>query len=477
MAQPEPKTKSERIARVLEAEIRSGFLHDGAALSSETALVARFAVSRATVRKGLGVLAAKGLIRTKVGIGSFVTYGGAVIDNGPGWSLALSEGETRMGVRILSITRQPMDLDAPQVAAAEVLAVDRLRFRENTGRALTLERSRVPWREDFAALLRTGLEQGSLSRELELRGLSPAWGGGADAAPAPPDPHRFGAGGGICGKPARPRAFWTAHGVLSMDDAAFLRARATLLGLAMGDALGMPAQTLTRAEIRARYGRITGFVAPFAGHPVSHGLRAAQVTDDTEQTLLLARRLIADPVGFDEAGWARDLLDWEAGIRAKGLQDLLGPSSRAAIEALLAGASPEVTGARGTTNGAAMRIAPIGIMTPPETAALVARVARTCRVTHNTGEAIAAAAAVAMTVSCGLAGADLDAALDPALAACRAGQAQGNAVGEPDMAGRIALAQRRKAARTAVLRDWVTATRPAEPMRWRDPEPQRNRYT
>lgn len=176
MAQPEPKTKSERIARVLEAEIRSGFLHDGAALSSETALVARFAVSRATVRKGLGVLAAKGLIRTKVGIGSFVTYGGAVIDNGPGWSLALSEGETRMGVRILSITRQPMDLDAPQVAAAEVLAVDRLRFRENTGRALTLERSRVPWREDFAALLRTGLEQGSLSRELELRGLSPASG-------------------------------------------------------------------------------------------------------------------------------------------------------------------------------------------------------------------------------------------------------------------------------------------------------------
>ena len=43
--------------------------------------------------------------------------------------------------------------------------------------------------------------------------------------------------------------------------------------------------------------------------------------------------------------------------------------------------------------------------------------------------------------------------------------------------GRIALAQRRKAARTAVLRDWVTATRPAEPVRWRDPEPQRNRYT
>lgn len=101
------------------------------------------------------------------------------------------------------------------------------------------------------------------------------------------------------------------------------RAYATLLGLAIGDALGMPSQTLTRTTIRDRYGQITDFVAPFPGHPVSHGLTAAQVTDDTEQTLLLADRLIADPNGFDDAGWAHDLLAWEARIRAKGLSDLL----------------------------------------------------------------------------------------------------------------------------------------------------------
>ncbi|MCA0847835.1 ADP-ribosylglycohydrolase family protein [Salipiger thiooxidans] len=218
------------------------------------------------------------------------------------------------------------------------------------------------------------------------------------------------------------------------------RATAALAGLAVGDALGMPAQTLPRGVIRERYGRITGLVAPFDGHPISHGLRAGQVTDDTEQTLLLARRLIAEPQGFDDAGWARDLLEWEAGIRAKGLADLLGPSSKAAIEALLAGAPPEETGRRGTTNGAAMRIAPVGIATPPDVAQIPARVARTCRVTHNTGEAIAAASAVAMVVSAGVAGQGFDASLDPALAAARAGQALGNAVGEPDMAGRIALA-------------------------------------
>lgn len=220
------------------------------------------------------------------------------------------------------------------------------------------------------------------------------------------------------------------------------RAYAALMGVAMGDALGMPTQTLPRDVIRENYGRIEGFVDPFEGHPVSHGLSAGQITDDTEQTLLLARRLIAQPDRFDDTGWARDLLDWEADIRAKGLSDLLGPSSRAAIDALLAGTSPEETGKRGTTNGAAMRIAPVGIITPPEVDAIVSQVARTCRVTHNTGEAIAAASAVAMMVSCGLDGILMDAALETSLQACRVGQSQGYAAGEADMVARIELALR-----------------------------------
>lgn len=220
------------------------------------------------------------------------------------------------------------------------------------------------------------------------------------------------------------------------------RALAALTGLALGDALGMPSQTLTRDAIRQHYGRIEGFVAPFDGHPVSRGLKAAQVTDDTEQTLLLARRLVADPDGFDDAGWARDLLAWQDSIEARGLADILGPSTRAAIEALLAGTPPGQTGRRGTTNGAAMRIAPVGIATPPDPALLTARVARASRLTHDTGEAIAAASAVAMVVSLGVSGSGFDAAIDPALGAARRGQGLGHAVGEVDMAGRIETALR-----------------------------------
>lgn len=171
MSEVFPETKPERIARLLEAEIRSGVLQDGEALSSESALVERFSVSRSSVRKGLDILAAKGLIRKRVGLGSFVTCGGSVIDNARGWSLALSEAGVTMGARILKISRLSMDLEATGFDGEDVLAVDRIRFREETGAATTLERARVPWRPDFDPILVDGLEGGSLSRTMESRGI------------------------------------------------------------------------------------------------------------------------------------------------------------------------------------------------------------------------------------------------------------------------------------------------------------------
>jgi ADP-ribosylglycohydrolase len=219
------------------------------------------------------------------------------------------------------------------------------------------------------------------------------------------------------------------------------RALGALLGGALGDAMGMPSQTLSRAEIAAHYGRITGLVAPYAGHPVSHGLRAGQVTDDTEQTLLLARLIVAHPDAFDAQAWAQTLLTWEADVQARGLLDMLGPSSKWALQALLAGESVDQTGRTGTTNGAAMRIAPVGIATAVEPlSALVDQVDAVCRVTHNTAEAIAAAAAVAAVVSAGVAGATFEQAIPLALAAAQMGAGRGYLQGAVDMPGRIQAA-------------------------------------
>ncbi|MEM9442067.1 MAG: ADP-ribosylglycohydrolase family protein [Pseudomonadota bacterium] len=219
------------------------------------------------------------------------------------------------------------------------------------------------------------------------------------------------------------------------------RATAALAGLAIGDALGMPSQAMTRSEITNAYGRITDFVAPITDHPISHGLPAASVTDDTEQTLLLAKLLIRSNGRIDDHAWARALMDWETDVRQRGLRDLLGPSTKKALDALLKGVPVTATGCHGTTNGAAMRITPVAIALPSDDAeALVAGVEKACRVTHNTREAIAAAAAVAMVVSRGIGGADFEATLPDALATARLGGVCGAMTGEADMAGRIEAA-------------------------------------
>ncbi len=219
------------------------------------------------------------------------------------------------------------------------------------------------------------------------------------------------------------------------------RALGALYGAALGDALGMPTQTMSAEEISDTYGEITDFVAPAAGHPVSHGLPAASVTDDTEQTILLIERLLAAPDHFDEHAWAHSLIDWEASVRARGLLDLLGPSTKRALNALVSGAALDETGRFGDTNGAAMRIAPVGIATWLEPLPqLLDQVETTCQVTHNTATAIAAAGAVAAAVSAGVEGATIDEMCYCALAAARQGEMRGFGQDSADIAQRIELA-------------------------------------
>jgi ADP-ribosylglycohydrolase len=201
------------------------------------------------------------------------------------------------------------------------------------------------------------------------------------------------------------------------------RALGALYGLAIGDALGMPTQSLPRAEIVARYGPVVEALQPGpAGHPLAAGLPAGTVTDDTEQAVLLAG-LVVDGAGeVDPAELARHLLAWQDTMRARGSLDLLGPSTKRALSAVAAGAGLDEAGRSGTTNGAAMRITPVGIATGcGELDLLVDRVVAASRLTHNTGVALAGAAAIAAAVSARLDGATLpDAVAVAAEAADRA---------------------------------------------------------
>jgi ADP-ribosylglycohydrolase len=134
---------------------------------------------------------------------------------------------------------------------------------------------------------------------------------------------------------------------------------------------------------------------------------------------------------------------WEEDMVRRGSVDLLGPSTKRAIERLRAGESPEQAGRDGTTNGAAMRIAPVGIAVPAtDPAGLLDLVVQASRVTHNTGLGLAAAAAVAAAVSAGVGGADLPDALDEAERAAEAGGRLGHWTAGGSIAARIGWARR-----------------------------------
>ena len=208
--------------------------------------------------------------------------------------------------------------------------------------------------------------------------------------------------------------------------AAASRARGALYGLAVGDALGMPTQHLSRQEIRARWGdRLRGFEPAPPGHPIAAGLPAGSVTDDTEQAVLLARLLIRGDGAVDPRQLAHALVRWERDMAERGSLDLLGPSTKRAVAAVLAGTPPEEAGATGDTNGAAMRIAPVGILVDLNQglSTLVDQVVRASSVTHNTGIALGGAAAVAAAVSAGVSGAGIAEATVLGVQAARIGPA------------------------------------------------------
>lgn len=192
-------------------------------------------------------------------------------------------------------------------------------------------------------------------------------------------------------------------------DPRFSRAYGALAGLALGDALGMPTQEMSPAQIRAVYGRITGLVDGDASQPYAPGMPAGSVTDDTEQALLIASLLVrgrgtsSGRVALNAVEFAHALLAWEDSMIERGSLDLLGPSTKAALERVRAGEDPLTVGGEGTTNGAAMRVTPIGIAVSTEDPeAFAEAVWSSCRVTHATRQGFQSAALVAAAVSMGI---------------------------------------------------------------------------
>lgn len=137
--------------------------------------------------------------------------------------------------------------------------------------------------------------------------------------------------------------------------------RGMMLGVAIGDALFMPAETMKREKIAERFGRITDYLPAPPDHRFLPNHEAGHWTDDTALTLAVADSLIACK-GFNMDDLARRHV---AALDEYGLMGF-GISTREAIERLRQGVHWSKSGAipakgklLGKGNGIPMKIAPL----------------------------------------------------------------------------------------------------------------------
>ncbi|MFE0698572.1 ADP-ribosylglycohydrolase family protein [Streptomyces sp. NPDC058872] len=182
------------------------------------------------------------------------------------------------------------------------------------------------------------------------------------------------------------------------------RARGALLGLAVGDALGAPAENMRPSEIRRRWGRIDGFVTD-----------SPAGTDDTEyaifSALLLARHGSSLTVHHVERAWHRWIADLDEGsFRGAGF------SERGTLENLRRGLAAPVSAQHrhAWSDGLAMRAAPFGVFAAGRPAEAARLVAIDGSVSHD-GEGIYGGQAVAAGVAAAMSGATVTSVIAAAL--------------------------------------------------------------
>lgn len=188
-----------------------------------------------------------------------------------------------------------------------------------------------------------------------------------------------------------------------------------LYGMAIGDAMGMPPELWSRKKVKEYFGTVTDFLDGPEENDVARNFTRGQYTDDTSQALVILDALIENDFTPDVQKIAKHLLKWADANNAFD-NNILGPSSKAALLAIKEGKDAEPFTSKAETNGAAMRIAPIGCLFPSNNKTeLVNYVYGVSKVTHATDVAVSGAAMVAMAVSSAIEDKDWDTIMQDAL--------------------------------------------------------------
>ncbi len=162
-----------------------------------------------------------------------------------------------------------------------------------------------------------------------------------------------------------------------------------LLSFAIGDAMGMPTEFMTKEMIKEKFGFVSTLLDT-SESLIHKELKRGMVTDDTEQVVYLIRayydRKKVDPYVTTDA-----LLRWIEETDAIS-KSYIGPSSLHALNEIKKGKNPKETGKKGTTCGAPMRVlAPALSVRRGDLEALKNAIYSATLPTHNTNLAMEAA--------------------------------------------------------------------------------------
>jgi ADP-ribosylglycohydrolase len=172
-----------------------------------------------------------------------------------------------------------------------------------------------------------------------------------------------------------------------------------LVAGALGDAMGMPTECWSQEKIRQNFPNgVTELIASNENDVFGRKLAAGAITDDTLNVLMILSMIKKNQGQIRVADYIAELREWNDNSPVSAF--VSGPSTLKALDKIAQGVPIEETGVTGTTNGASMKIAPIGIISDyQDLPTLVKNVAEICLPTHNTTIAIAGASAVAAAIS------------------------------------------------------------------------------
>lgn len=166
----------------------------------------------------------------------------------------------------------------------------------------------------------------------------------------------------------------------------------------------------------------------------------AEFTDDTSMALCLADALLEREGKIDPDLIGRNILDWALRFDAFN-KNVLGPTSKIALNAIRDGKPVAELENNGVTNGAAMRVSPLGCLLPArDVDSFIDDVALASSPTHKSDLAVAGAVVIAWAISRAIDGESWSAIVDSLPSIARHAQQKRITTFSASLAARLEIA-------------------------------------